>query len=132
VVAAGLVPGIRVKVLETSPSQLVIWNGDREHVLSPLVAASVSVGPIPERATPAMRLHALEPGACGRVLAIRSHGLTRRRLLDLGVTPGAVIERAFTSPLGEPVAYRVRGALIALRPEQTREVEIEPLGDKAA
>jgi DtxR family Mn-dependent transcriptional regulator len=132
VVAAGLVPGMRVEVLETSPSQLVIWNGDREHVLSPLVAASVSVGPIPERATPAMRLHALEPGACGRVLAIRSHGLTRRRLLDLGVTPGAVIERAFTSPLGEPVAYRVRGALIALRPEQTREVEIEPLGDKAA
>jgi len=52
--------------------------------------------------------------------------------LDLGVTPGAIIERAFTSPFGEPIAYRVRGALIALRAEQAREVEIEPLDHKAA
>ena len=58
--------------------------------------------------------------------------MTRRRLLDLGVTPGAIIERAFTSPFGEPIAYRVRGALIALRAEQAREVEIEPLDHKAA
>jgi ferrous iron transport protein A len=48
------------------------------------------------------------------------------------VTPGVVIERAFTSPLGEPVAYRVRDALIALRAEQAREVEIEPLDQKVA
>jgi DtxR family Mn-dependent transcriptional regulator len=132
VVSAGLLPGMRVEVLEASPTQLVIWNGDREHVLSPLAAASVSVGPMPERAAPAVRLNALEPGARGRVVAIRSQGLTRRRLLDLGVTPGAVIERAFTSPLGEPVAYRVRDALIALRAEQAQEVEIEPLADRAA
>jgi len=132
VVSAGLLPGMRVEVLEASPTQLVIWNGDREHVLSPLAAASVSVGPMPERAAPAVRLDALEPGARGRVVAIRSQGLTRRRLLDLGVTPGTVIERAFTSPLGEPVAYRVRDALIALRAEQAQEVEIEPLADRAA
>jgi DtxR family Mn-dependent transcriptional regulator len=132
VVSAGLLPGMRVEVLEVSPTQLVIWNGDREHVLSPLAAASVSVGPMPQRAAPAVRLNALEPGARGRVVAIRSQGLTRRRLLDLGVTPGAVIERAFTSPLGEPVAYRVRDALIALRAEQAQEVEIEPLADRAA
>jgi DtxR family Mn-dependent transcriptional regulator len=132
VVSAGLLPGMRVEVLEASPTQLVIWNGDREHVLSPLAAASVSVGPMPQRAAPAARLDALEPGARGRVVAIRSQGLTRRRLLDLGVTPGAVIERAFASPLGEPVAYRVRDALIALRAEQAQEVEIEPLADRAA
>jgi DtxR family Mn-dependent transcriptional regulator len=127
IVAAGLVPGMRVEVLEASPTQLVLWNGNREHVLSPLAAASVSVGPLSEPAAPAMDLGALEPGARGRVVGIRSHGLTRRRLLDLGVTPGVVIERTLTSPLGEPVAYRVRGALIALRAEQAREVEIEPL-----
>jgi DtxR family Mn-dependent transcriptional regulator len=132
VVAAGLVPGMRVEVLETSPTQLMVWNGNREHVLSPLAAASVSVGPVSEPAAPTVHLGALEPGARGRVVAIRSHGLTRRRLLDLGVTPGAVIERALTSPLGEPVAYRVRGALIALRREQAREVEIEPLDQKVA
>jgi DtxR family Mn-dependent transcriptional regulator len=132
VVAAGLLPGMRVEVLEASPTQLVIWNGDREYVLSPLAAASVSVGPMPKRAALAVRLDALEPGGRCRVVAIRSQGLTRRRLLDLGVTPGAMIERAFTSPLGEPVAYRVRDTLIALRAEQAQEIEIEPLADKAA
>jgi ferrous iron transport protein A len=48
------------------------------------------------------------------------------------VTPGAVIERVFTSPFGEPTAYRVRGALIALRTEQAGQIEIERLGRAAA
>jgi Fe2+ transport system protein FeoA len=108
----------------------VIWNGDREHVLSPLAAGNVFVSQLPEPAVPTSRLSALEPGAQGRVVALRSQGLTRRRLLDLGVTPGAIVERAFTSPLGEPVAYRIRGALIALRAEQASEIEIEPLARK--
>jgi DtxR family Mn-dependent transcriptional regulator len=132
IVAAGLEPGMRVELLDTSPTQLVIWNGDREHVLRPLAAGNVFVAPLPEPAAPTVRLSSLEPGRQGRVVALRSQGLTRRRLLDLGVTPGAIIERAFTSPFGEPVAYRVRGALIALRAEQAREIEIEPLGQKAA
>jgi DtxR family Mn-dependent transcriptional regulator len=132
IVGAGLEPGMRIEVLDTSPTQVVIWNGDREHVLSPLAAGNVFVSPLPEPAVPTERLSSLEPGARGRVVALRSHGLTRRRLLDLGVTPGVIIERAFTSPLGEPVAYQVRGALIALRAEQAREIEIEPLGQKVA
>jgi DtxR family Mn-dependent transcriptional regulator len=132
IVAAGLEPGMHVELLDISPTQLVIWNGDREHVLSPLAAGSVFVSPLPEPAAPTVRLSSLEPGAQGRVIALRSHGLTRRRLLDLGVTPGAIIERAFPSPFGQPVAYRIRGALIALRAEQADEIEIEPLGRKAA
>lgn len=132
ILTAGLEPGMRVEVLDASPAQLVIWNGDREHVLSPLAAGNVFVAPLPAPASPPIRLPALEPGGRGRVVALRNHGLTRRRLLDLGVTPGAIVERAFTSPFGEPTAYRVRGALIALRAEQAREIEIEPLGHEAA
>jgi Fe2+ transport system protein FeoA len=48
------------------------------------------------------------------------------------MTPGVIVERAFTSPFGEPTAYRVRGALIALREEQANQIEIEPLGRVAA
>jgi DtxR family Mn-dependent transcriptional regulator len=132
IVAADLMPGMRVEVIDSSPTQLVIWNGDREHVLSPLAAGNVFVAPVPEPTVPAVRLTALEPGGQGRVVALRSQGLARRRLLDLGVTPGAIIERAFTSPLGEPTAYRVRGALIALRVDQARDIEIEPLDREAA
>jgi DtxR family Mn-dependent transcriptional regulator len=132
IVAAGLEPGMRIEVLEASPAQLVIWNGDREHVLTPLAAGNVFVAPLPAPARPPVRLTALEPGARARVVALRSQGLTRRRLLDLGLTPGVIIERAFTSPFGEPMAYRVRDALIALRKEQAREIEIEPLDREAA
>lgn len=128
IVAAGLEPGMRIEVLDASAKQLVIWNGDREHMLSPVAAGNVFVAPLPQPAAPIVRLTALEPGTQGRVVALRSRGLTRRRLLDLGMTPGAVIERAFTSPFGEPTAYRVRGALIALRVEQANQIEIERLG----
>ena len=132
IAAAGLEPGMRIEVLDVSANQLVIWNGDREHVLSPVAAGNIFVAALPQPAAPVVRLTALEPGTQGRVVALRSRGLTRRRLLDLGVTPGAVIERAFTSPFGEPTAYRVRGALIALRAEQANQIEIEPLGRAAA
>jgi DtxR family Mn-dependent transcriptional regulator len=127
IAAAGIEPGMRIEVIDASPSQLVIWDGDREHVLSPVAAGNVFVAPLPRPAAPVVRLTALDVGAQGRVVALRSRGLARRRLLDLGVTPGAVVERAFTSPFGEPTAYRVRGALIALRAEQADQIEIEPL-----
>lgn len=132
IAAAGLEPGMRIEVLAMSAKQLVIWNGDREHVLSPVAAGNIFVAALPQPAAPVVRLTALEAGTQGRVVALRSRRLTRRRLLDLGLTPGAVIEPAFTSPFGEPTAYRVRGALIALRQEQANQIEIEPLGRAAA
>jgi DtxR family Mn-dependent transcriptional regulator len=131
-VAAGLEPGMRIEVIDATPHELVIWNGEREHALSPVAAGNVFVAPLPEPAAAVVRLTALQVGSQGRVVALRSRGLARRRLLDLGVTPGAIIERAFTSPFGEPTAYRIRGALIALRPEQADEIEIEPVKDAAA
>ena len=132
ILAAGLEPGMRIEVLDASANQLVIWNGDREHTLSPVAAGNVFVMALPRPTAPVVRLTALGPGTQGRVVALRSQGLTRRRLLDLGMTAGVIVERAFTSPFGEPTAYRVRGALIALREEQANQIEIEPLGRVAA
>jgi Fe2+ transport system protein FeoA len=56
---------------------------------------------------------------------VRVTGFRRRRLFDLGFTPGALVECAFHSAFGEPTAYRVRGTLIALRLEQARRIEVE-------
>jgi DtxR family Mn-dependent transcriptional regulator len=131
IAAAGLEPGMRIEVLDVSADHLVIWDGDRERVLTPIAAGNVFVSPLPMPLAPAIRLTALGAGARGRVVALRCNGITRRRLLDLGVTPGTVIERAFSSALGEPTAYRVRGALIALRAEQANKIEIEPLDQVA-
>ena len=53
-------------------------------------------------------------------------GVERRRLLDLGLVPGTRVTAEFTSPAGDPVAYRVRGALIALRNQQADMIYVEP------
>lgn len=60
----------------------------------------------------------LRPGQSGVVLELHSQGPVRRRMMDLGIVPGTVITVEMNSPLGDPAAYRVRGALVALRREQ--------------
>jgi DtxR family Mn-dependent transcriptional regulator len=61
-----------------------------------------------------------------RRLSSECRGAQRRRLLDLGVVPGTLITAEMRSPSGDPMAYRIRGALIALRAQQARWIEVEP------
>jgi DtxR family Mn-dependent transcriptional regulator len=58
-------------------------------------------------------------------------GLERNRLLDLGVVPGSAVSIDLVSPSGNPVAYRIRGASIALRKEQAELVLIRNEKEKA-
>lgn len=62
----------------------------------------------------------------GRVVVTRldARGHQRRRLMDLGVVPGVEMRAEQTSPLGDPTAYRVRGAVIALRRAQARGIHV--------
>lgn len=66
----------------------------------------------------------ITPGNAGMVTAVHSEGPERRRMMDLGIVPGTVIRAEMRSPMGDPVAYRVRGALIALRQDQARLIEV--------
>jgi DtxR family Mn-dependent transcriptional regulator len=125
IVAAGLRPGMNVEILESTPSQVVLWDGARDYVLSRLAAASIDVVPLPQPLRAPLSLSGLEPGASVRVVGLDCQGSTRRRLLDLGLTPGAVVDCCFPAPLGQPVAYRVRGALLALRREQAERIRVE-------
>lgn len=69
----------------------------------------------------------LHEGTTGRVrrLSGSCRGAQRRRLLDLGVVPGTAITVEMRSAGGDPIAYRIRGALIALRKHQAEWIEIE-------
>jgi Fe2+ transport system protein FeoA len=60
----------------------------------------------------------------GTVTKLTSAGNDRRRMMDLGILPGAKIEIAMTNPLGDPTAYLIRGAVIALRNEQAQLIQI--------
>ncbi len=66
----------------------------------------------------------LQPGQSGIVTALFSRGLERRRMMDLGIVPGTTVQAEMSSPLGDPIAFRVRGALVALRLEQAALVHI--------
>jgi DtxR family Mn-dependent transcriptional regulator len=65
-------------------------------------------------------------------LTAACRGAERRRLLDLGFVSGSVVEANLVSPAGDPTAYLVRGALVALRREQARFIRIEPAPGVAA
>ncbi len=52
-------------------------------------------------------------------------GDLRRRLLDLGLVNGTNIIAIFKSPMGNPIAYEVRGTIIALRKEDSRLINIQ-------
>ena len=67
-------------------------------------------------------LSALSPGESATVSAIRLEGAMRRRLQDIGLIPGTTVVCVGRSPLGDPSAYRIRGAVIALRNSDSREI----------
>ncbi len=136
-VAQGLHPGLRVRMIEASPRRIRFEAGGEEHVLAPVLAANLSVIPLAAEETenePFECLSSLAPGESATVSDISAlcRGRERRRLLDLGVVPGTVVETAFRNPSGDPAAYRVRGALLALRREQSDLIHVHRLPEAAS
>lgn len=72
-------------------------------------------------------LNMLPVGRKARVSALRAEGSARRRMLDLGLIDGTEIEPLYKSPSGNPVAYRIRGAVIALRDDVSRQILVSVL-----
>lgn len=66
----------------------------------------------------------IDIGASARVKSLHANGSIRRRLLDLGMIPGTRIECLQRSPAGDPTAYFVRGAVIALRKEDASMIHV--------
>ncbi|PAB58644.1 FeoA family protein [Anaeromicrobium sediminis] len=69
-----------------------------------------------------VKLSNLKVGDKCKVVSLLCVGLTRRRMLDLGLIPGSYVEVIRKSPLGDPIAYNIRGATIALRKEESSQI----------
>ena len=63
--------------------------------------------------------------AKARVKALFSTGSIRRRLLDIGLVENTEVECVGKSPLGDPCAYLIRGAVIAIRCEDGAKILVE-------
>ena len=129
-VAEGLHPGMFLRLVERSPERLRFWAGGDEHTLAPIVAANISVLALPEveaEEPVGKPLSHLRSGESAVVLSISPacRGLDRQRLLDLGLLPGTKVGVELVGPGGDPKAYRIRGALIALREDQAKRILVE-------
>lgn len=74
-----------------------------------------------------MTLSELEPAQHGRIFEVQGASALRRRLLDMGVVPGAEIEVVRIAPLGDPVEYKVKGYRLSLRRAEAAQVLVELL-----
>ena len=68
----------------------------------------------------------LPSGAIGRVIKLNAGEPLRRRLLELGVIPGAQLRRRHTAPAGSPIAFEVGGALLSLRRADAAGIVVRP------
>lgn len=132
-VAEGIHPGMIVRVVEATPLRIRILGEGEEHVLAPIVAGNVSVAPLPEPVAAGevkwTSLAQLDLGETAEVTGLSPvcRGAERRRFLDLGILPGTPITAALRSPSGDPTAYLIRGALIAVRKEQAALIRVRKI-----
>ena len=135
ILSTGLRPGKSVRVIENTPECLVIDDGVQEHRLVPVVAANIQVAAEPvntERPVGLRSLSELAKGEAAEVVELGSmcRGFSRRRLLDLGITPGTRKEASLDNPFGDPRAFRLRGTVIALRKAQGDQIWVRSIGEK--
>jgi DtxR family Mn-dependent transcriptional regulator len=129
--ADGLDLGVRLDVLKRTDRAVTVHARGHDWTLDNVVARNVTVRTLPEGTSadaPVRTLADIMPGERARVVGLSPacQGAQRRRLLDLGVVRGTVVEAALRSATGDPVAYRIRSALIALRREQATWIRIGP------
>ncbi len=70
-------------------------------------------------------LDQLEKGETGLIKSVSGEGRIRRRLFDMGVTPGAIVYLRKKAPLGDPVEITIRGYELSLRKEEAKLVNVE-------
>lgn len=81
--------------------------------------------PKAEEYTDGGRLSALKPGESAQIGDLLVTGALRRRLLDLGLVQDTVVKCVGVSPAGDPAAYLIRGAVIALRAADSSRIVIK-------
>lgn len=70
-------------------------------------------------------LNEINPGQRAVIRELKADGSIHRRLLDIGLVKGTKIECVGRSPGGDPCAYLIRGAVIAIRSEDCANIMVQ-------
>lgn len=66
-------------------------------------------------------------GEKATVVSIGCRGALRRRIIDMGITPGAIIIMRKTAPFGDPIEINVRGYELSIRRSEAKEITVEKI-----
>ena len=69
-------------------------------------------------------------GESGIIVKVTGEGRVRRRLFDMGLTPGAEVYLRKKAPLGDPIEITLRGYELSLRKDEAQNVEVEVKEEK--
>ncbi len=127
--AQGFYPGKEIQVIEIDSEKIKIAMDGEERIVAPLLAGNITVEELskPKFINKRKRtLLDLKPNeeAIINSLSPACRGQQRRRLLDLGIVPGAKISILMKSPLNDPVGYLVKDTIVALRKKQAKNILI--------
>ena len=64
-------------------------------------------------------------GEGGKIAEVTGEGAIRRRLFDMGITPGAVVKMRKKAPLGDPIEINIRGYELTLRKSEAAFATVE-------
>jgi len=136
ILSRGLHPGMQLKRTGDSTEGIMLQVEGRQMELPHVLVQNVSVRKSAVKAmvdTTYDSLEMLNVGEKAEVVGISKacRGHQRRRLMDLGVLPGTIVSPEIESLGRDPRAYRIRGALIALRKDQAQQIYIRKLKEVA-
>lgn len=70
-------------------------------------------------------LEELKPGEKGQIVKVAGKGAIKRRIRDMGVTSGSLVEVVRIAPLGDPIDVKVKGYHLSLRKEEAADITVE-------
>ena len=82
--------------------------------------------PTTDKSSDRVPLSGLAPGHKGRVLKVGGVGSIRKRIVEMGIVPGTLIEVEKLAPLGDPMDVKVKGYHLSLRKDEAAGILVQP------
>jgi ferrous iron transport protein A len=78
-----------------------------------------------------MTLREVAIGRSAKVIRLTGTGPVKRRIMDMGITKGQVIDVLRVAPLGDPIEITVRNYELSIRKADAEMIEVELVGEGA-